>query len=83
MMTIQIQYFAMLAEKRGLTEEWLTVETPDLAAIYDGLAARRDMRIYAITADFALRPGPRLLLATEETCTALDRARAGLKAEVR
>jgi molybdopterin converting factor small subunit len=38
MMKIQIQYFAMLAEKRGLTEEWLTVETPDLAALYDALA---------------------------------------------
>ena len=38
MMKIQIQYFAMLAEKRGLTDEWLTVETPDLAALYDALA---------------------------------------------
>ncbi|HEY5281864.1 MAG TPA: MoaD/ThiS family protein [Polyangia bacterium] len=37
-MKIQIQYFAMLAEKRGLTEEWLTVETPDLASLYDALA---------------------------------------------
>ena len=40
MMKIQIQYFAMLAEKRGLAEEWLSVETPDLAALYDGLAER-------------------------------------------
>jgi len=40
MMKIQIQYFAMLAEKRGLTDEWLTVESPDLALLYDGLAAQ-------------------------------------------
>jgi molybdopterin converting factor small subunit len=38
MMRIQVQYFAMLAEKRGLSEEWLTVETPDLAALYHALA---------------------------------------------
>ncbi|HEX7508743.1 MAG TPA: MoaD/ThiS family protein [Polyangia bacterium] len=39
-MKIQIQYFAMLAEKRGLRDEWLNVETPDLAALYDTLAKR-------------------------------------------
>lgn len=38
MMKIQLQYFAMLADKRGLTEEWLTVESSDLAALYDALA---------------------------------------------
>jgi molybdopterin converting factor small subunit len=38
MMRIQIQYFAMLAEKRGLADESLTVDTPDLAALYDALA---------------------------------------------
>jgi len=38
MMRIQIQYFAMLAERRGLTEEWLTVETHDLGALYNTLA---------------------------------------------
>jgi molybdopterin converting factor small subunit len=37
-MRIQIHYFAMLAEKRGLTAEWLTVETSDLASLYDALA---------------------------------------------
>ena len=40
MMRIQIQYFAMLAEKRGLTDEWMTVKTHDLAALYDALASQ-------------------------------------------
>jgi molybdopterin converting factor small subunit len=40
MMRIHIQYFAMLAEKRGLTDEWLTVETHDLAVLYHGLASQ-------------------------------------------
>jgi len=51
-------------------------------AIYKGLTAFREMRIYAVTADLALRPGPRLLPAAEEICTALDRARTALKGEI-
>jgi sulfur-carrier protein len=52
MMTIQIQYFAMLAEKRGLTEESVTVESPDLALLYDGLAEHHSFAL----ARAAIRP---------------------------
>ena len=45
-------------------------------AQYVGLAALQAMRVYRLTADFAYRPGPRLLLSAEEVCEALDRARA-------
>jgi len=38
-MKIHIQYFAMLAEKRGLSDEQLTVEATNLATLYDTLAA--------------------------------------------
>jgi iron complex transport system substrate-binding protein len=47
---------------------------------YRGLAAHSLHRIYPFTADFAFRPGPRLLLAAEEICKGLDRARANLAA---
>ena len=47
-------------------------------ALYGGITAYRSGRIYAITADWILRPGPRVLLAAEEICAALDRARASL-----
>ena len=46
--------------------------------LYAGLAAYRYDRIYALNADWVLRPGPRVLLAAEQICTALDRARAGM-----
>ena len=49
-------------------------------ALYAGLSAYREGRIYALNADWILRPGPRLLLAAEEVCTALDRARANMAA---
>jgi molybdopterin converting factor small subunit len=39
-MKIHIQYFAMLAEQRGLDDEWLTVETANLVTLYEMLAAR-------------------------------------------
>ena len=48
------------------------------ADIYRGLPAARAGRIYGVTADFAYRPGPRLILAAAEICAALDRARANL-----
>ena len=48
-------------------------------SVYDSLPAVREGRIYGITADYAFRPGPRLLLATDEICNALDRARASMK----
>lgn len=48
-------------------------------SIYQGLAAHRAKRIYGVTADYAFRPGPRLLLAAREICGALDEARDSLK----
>lgn len=46
--------------------------------VYAGLSAYRAGRIYGVNADYVFRPGPRLLLAADEVCTALDRARASL-----
>ena len=46
--------------------------------LYSGLAAYRSGRVYALNADWILRPGPRVLLAAEEVCAALDLARASL-----
>ena len=46
--------------------------------LYSGLAAYRSGRVYALNADWILRPGPRVLLAAEEICAALDLARASL-----
>ena len=49
-------------------------------SLYAGLDAYRSGRIYALNADWALRPGPRMLLAAEEICAALDQARASIAA---
>ena len=49
-------------------------------ALYAGLSAYREGRIYPLNADWILRPGPRVLLAAEEVCAALDRARANIAA---
>jgi iron complex transport system substrate-binding protein len=49
----------------------------DLLA-YQGLQALKAKRVYGITADYAFRPGPRLLLATREICQSLDSARSSL-----
>ena len=46
--------------------------------LYSGWAAYRSGRVYALNADWILRPGPRVLLAAEEVCAALDLARASL-----
>lgn len=47
---------------------------------YAAIANFRPDRLQAITADYVYRPGPRLLLATDEICAALDRVRAGTAA---
>lgn len=52
-------------------------------ALYSGLAAYGNSRIYALNADWILRPGPRVLLAAEEICTALDSARSSMAADKR
>jgi len=49
-------------------------------ALYSGLAALREGRVYALTPDWILRPGPRVLLAAEEICLALDQARKNMLA---
>ena len=49
-------------------------------ALYSGLAAHREGRVYALTPDWILRPGPRVLLAAEEICFALDEARKNMAA---
>jgi iron complex transport system substrate-binding protein len=50
------------------------------APVYAGLAPVRDGNVYGVTADYAFRPGPRLLMAAREICDALDLSRAKLKA---
>jgi iron complex transport system substrate-binding protein len=57
-------------------------ERVDRAALYAGVANYRPGRAHAITADYAYRPGPRLLLAAAEICTALDAVRATAGASV-
>jgi iron complex transport system substrate-binding protein len=52
-------------------------------ALYAGLSAYQHGRIYPLNADWILRPGPRILLAAEEICAALDRARIGMAADVK
>ena len=49
-------------------------------ALYTGLWAYRSGRVYPLNADWILRPGPRVLLAVEEICTALDQVRTGMAA---
>ena len=51
--------------------------------LYTGLTAYRSGRIYALNADWVLRPGPRVLLAAEQICAALERARTSMAAEKR
>ena len=46
--------------------------------LYTGLEAYQSGRMYALNADWVLRPGPRVLLAAGEICAALDRARASI-----
>ena len=48
--------------------------------LYAELDAYRRGRIYAVTADWIMRPGPRVLLAAGEICAALDAARTSMAA---
>ena len=50
--------------------------------LYAGLEAYRSDQIYLLHADWILRPGPRVLLAAEEICMALDRVRANLEKKI-
>ncbi len=50
---------------------------------YPALNAARHGQMYAITANYILRPGPRLIEGAEEICRALDRARTTLVRQLR
>ncbi len=58
-------------------------KSEEATSVYQGLAAHRAKRIYGVTADYAFRPGPRLLLAAREICQSLERARDSLKVSAR
>lgn len=47
MRTIQVQYFAILREQRGLSEEKLTTAAATPAALYDELRARHGFTLPA------------------------------------
>ena len=64
-----ILYGQTAPDQRGVTPK-----------IYQSLSAARAGRIYGVTADHALRPGPRLIHAATEVCEALDQSRASLRA---
>ena len=49
--------------------------------LYGGLGAYRSGRIYPLNGDWILRPGPRVLLAAEQICEVLDRARTSMRAD--
>jgi iron complex transport system substrate-binding protein len=51
--------------------------------LYAGLEAYAGGRIYPLNADWILRPGPRVLLAAEEICAALDQARTNMSTHKR
>ena len=60
----------------------LTGKTRADASAYEGLAAAAHGRVYAITADYVFRPGPRLLWAAEEICASLDRSRISANEQI-
>ena len=45
MITVTVQYFAILREQRGLTQETLATAAPTLAALYDELRARHNFTL--------------------------------------
>ena len=59
MRTVQVQYFAVLRERAGTAHESVATDAPDVAALYDELAARhplglpRSMLRVAINDEFA------------------------------
>lgn len=65
-----VLYGVSVARTRGVDE-----------TTYAGVSAVEAGRVYGITADYVFRPGPRMLLATEEICAALDRSRENLRAQ--
>jgi molybdopterin converting factor subunit 1 len=72
MLTLHVQYFAILREQRGLTQETLTTAAPTPTALYDELRARHAFTLpadrvrAAVNDEFvppahALRDGDRLV----------------------
>ena len=57
MITVQVQYFAILREQRGLTQEKLTTPATTPAALYDELRARHHFTV----------PGDRVRAAVNDT----------------
>ena len=47
MITVHVQYFAILREQRGLSAETLTTSAPSLTALYDELRARHKFTLPA------------------------------------
>lgn len=72
MLTLHVQYFAILREQRGLTQETLTTSAATPTALYDELRARHAFTLPAnrvraavndefVPATHALRDGDRLV----------------------
>lgn len=62
MITLSIQYFALLREQRGLTEERLTTAAATPAALYEELRARHGFTL----------PGDRVRAAVNDAFVASD-----------
>lgn len=62
MITIRIQYFAILREQRGLTEETLATSATTPGALYDELRARHKFTL----------PGDRIRAAVNDTFVAAN-----------
>jgi sulfur-carrier protein len=71
-MTLHVQYFAILREQRGLTEEKLTTAATSPTALYEELRARHQFTLPAdrvraavndefVAADAPLREGDRVV----------------------
>ncbi len=64
MKTIRVQYFALLREQRGLSQETLTTAATDAAELYNELRARHgftpplERLRAAINGEFATWPAP-------------------------
>lgn len=64
MKTVHIQYFAILREQRGVTEEHRETDASDAQALYEELAAAHDFSLpvdrlrAAINGQFVPWPGP-------------------------
>lgn len=64
MKTVRVQYFALLREQRGVSQETLATAAPDAAALYAELCARHGFTLpvarlrAAVNGEFAPWPAP-------------------------